>query len=170
MISVISLFLRKDRAVIVLLSIISLSLYSQSVTSPIILASGGGSSNDKSAVSWSLGDLVINSIEGNASSILNGSQFDLEVITAIEKAIPEIQIFPNPVAQFLNIELKEEISETVYIRIYDAKGVKFFQKDINLNHDSEIQFDFTGMNLPLGMWLLEIQSLDGTHFYKLIKN
>jgi hypothetical protein len=163
-------FIKKGFWIILILLVNLLSVFSQTITTPIILSSGGASASDKSAISWSLGDLVVNSVEGNNNSLLNGSQFDLEIITALEKVIPDIQVFPNPVAEILNIEFNEQKTGLFQIRIYDAKGVKFFQKDVQTNQENEISFDFSDTILPLGMWLLEIQSKDATHLYKLIKN
>lgn len=135
-----------------------------------LLASGGTSSNGASALSWSLGDLVIESYSLNDNSILNGSQFDLEVITALIKSNPEIQVYPNPVADFIKVKVDDNINGSAAgIRLFTLNGILLYEKEIFLTPEKQIEIELKSIEIPVGMILLEIHRNGESKLFKMVK-
>jgi hypothetical protein len=118
----------------IFLSIISLGAFSQQVSPEVIASAGDHFENDDISLSWTLGEPVISTLSGEYI-LTQGFHQDLYIITAIDEVdITEynIQIFPNPTADYLTIEfnsLNTKIEEVI-IQLFDIKGglIKEYKK------------------------------------------
>jgi len=135
-----------------------------------LLSSSGTSSNGAIALSWSLGDLIIESYSMNDNSVVNGSQFDLELITALVKANPEIQVYPNPISNHIKVKVDDNFNDAVAgIRLFTIGGILLFEKEISIAPEKQIEIDLKSVDIPVGVLLLEIQRSGESRLFKLIK-
>jgi hypothetical protein len=83
--------------------------------------------------------------------------------------IGEINIYPNPFHDNLQISIKREGTTSLDIRLYDTNG-----KEISIiTHQpavpSEYIFNWSSGSLPAGMYILKIKSANTEVFYRIVK-
>ncbi len=83
-------------------------------------------------------------------------------IDEVELDIVEAKIYPNPAIDFLSIETKEVIQG---LEVYDALGRKVISKTPKQNY-----FSLDISNLEKGIYILKLQTKEGTGTYKVAKN
>jgi len=76
----------------------------------------------------------------------------------------EIEIYPNPINDFLNIRLFEPDVNNLNISIYDQLGREKIHQTIN-GHGGQVDVSA----LSPGIYLLRVQGTDRSYVYKLIK-
>lgn len=118
----------------ILLLFMTLYVFSQQVSPEVIASAGDHFENEDISLSWTLGEPVISTLSGEYI-LTQGFHQDLYIITSIddvEISEMDIQIFPNPTADYLNIEISnpEFSNDDVIIQLLDLKGslIKEFKK------------------------------------------
>jgi hypothetical protein len=87
---------------------------------------------------------------------LDGSTSYSQIEKVTHNSSPSLIIFPNPVAEVLNIQLYAQQQETAILRIYDLKGAVILHKQINIAKGNNfLKQDVS--NLPKGMYYVVIQ-------------
>ena len=85
-------------------------VFSKTHAQEVILTSGGNASGSGGTASYSIGQIVQNTITGTNGSAIQGIQFYFEsstlTITDFETNL-SISTYPNPTSSFLNIKFKE---------------------------------------------------------------
>ncbi len=87
---------------------------------------------------------------------LDGSASYSQIEKVTHNSSPSLIIFPNPVAEVLNIQLYAQQQETAILRIYDLKGAVILHKQINIAKGNNILKQDVS-NLPKGMYYVVIQ-------------
>jgi hypothetical protein len=101
-------------------------------------ATGGNASGSGGSFSYSVGQVVYNTLTGTNGSVAQGVQqpFEISVVTAIEesKGIElSALVYPNPTTDYLNLSIQEmELSGLEY-RLYDFSGKLLRSEKINDN-------------------------------------
>jgi hypothetical protein len=126
--------------------------------------SGGGSAN---------GNPVITYTERITES--ENQQWYLrkkEEITSIKQISPQnqIQVFPNPIRDFLNIRLPDnETTATITVNIFGLDGKCLYDYPVKVDKN-QLAIPVFARNINPGIYILKVQTESNTYFTKFIKN
>ena len=120
-----------------------LSLYAffpKAEAQEIVSPAGKHFSNETMQISWTLGEPVINTFQGESKMLTQGFHQSKLIVTAVNE-MPElaldIKAYPNPTTNFLKVEVKNEGSPNLHYTLYNMEGKVLSHKPID--HDiSEI--------------------------------
>ena len=120
--------------------------FSQTTNTPDVIISGGGEFiNGHAQVLWTIGDFQTKTQEKEYLLLTQGFlQSDLTVTGTInfqEVSEIEIKVFPNPVTDILNIQLKSSDNQPVFWELYNQSGQKV--KSSTILNNENIQVDFS---------------------------
>lgn len=144
--------------------------FSQQLSPEVIASAGDHFENDDISLSWTLGEPVISTL--NSEIILTqGFHQDLYIITSIDEmdmSEYNIQIYPNPTPDFLNIEFNktQSTNEVMIIQLFDIKGSLIKEYKISGASNS------TRINLQLferSNYFLRININNNIKNYKIVK-
>ena len=105
--------------------ILSTSVFSQLVLTPSVVASGGqDATGDNISISWTLGELAINTLSSGDLILTQGFHQPFGVVVGLmqDEANLAISVFPNPVGDELSIQFDIENSKNVILEIQDVSG------------------------------------------------
>jgi hypothetical protein len=104
------------------------------------VASGGNVSNSTGSVSYTVGQIFYNSVEGENGSIHEGVQqpFTAEIITGIELSEITLQLFPNPTNELAILQIEPEYLRLLSYSLYDESGRLILSSPMN-NLENPIQ-------------------------------
>lgn len=144
----------------------------QSITPEVISPAGDYFINGSNALSWTLGEPVIETFSSANNKISQGFQQPYYIVTDITENKNEqlqISVFPNPVAEYINISINGSGQNSPFtIELLDATGKLVLQSHV-YNPSSTIQFPLD--KLPVATYFLNIYSSEKTIFktYKIQK-
>ena len=75
-----------------------------------------------------------------------------------EESSPSITLYPNPVQQYLSMDLAHYVNTSLEYTIYNIQGQKLRRRRIQKDHPQEVSIDVSA--LPRGIYLLSIQPDD----------
>lgn len=131
-------------------------------------AAGSNATGPGGSVSYSVGQIVYTSQNGNAGNLTQGVQHAYEVYyTSMQEAGKfELRLFPNPTAEQLTLIMSEYTDEGWFCELYDINGKLLLKKNIMSN---ETQIDM--IQFPPAIYSLRITSLSkkNAESYKIIK-
>lgn len=120
-----------------ILFIISVVSYAQQISPEVISSAGDYFENDDISLSWTMGEPVISTLNGEYI-LTQGFHQDLYIITAVDELEFfdfDIHLFPNPTPDYLNIEINQKgnINQEMIIQLLDIKGslIKEFKESGN---------------------------------------
>jgi hypothetical protein len=154
---------------LLLLLFVNCEIFSQTGNPHVIAFSGGNGSNSEVSFCWTVGEVVISELSDGSYFLAQGfHQGGLAVVSKLENLPPngEINVFPNPVENFLTIELQEiSFPENWTIEVYSPDG-KLVLRQILSESPSNVDFS----SFPAGAYLLRIGD-NQNHFksYNIIK-
>ena len=137
---------------VLLLFLMSLTVQAQEIT----LASGGDISGSGGTVSYSVGQIVQNSITGTGGSVTQGIQFSFEstTLSVIDfQTQIDISSYPNPTSSFLNIKVQGFQENTLYYKLFNVLGKLLISGDIK-NNTAQINI----AHLPSATYLLKVSN------------
>ena len=110
-----------------------------------VTTSGGDIESDKVSLSYTIGQLKVNTIEKVDSSVLEldfiqGVQYAIDVFDCRDYNNIKISVFPNPTSSIVNISM-ENIEDKLSLIVYDVAGRKiydhsFSEKDFSIDFSS----------------------------------
>jgi hypothetical protein len=106
----------------------------------LISNSGGFYSNSNGSLAWSVGEAVISTVSDGTNTLTQGFHQSRYEITAIgENDITDvnIQVFPNPVADYINIEIESSDLSNFSFTLHDNLG-KILCKENVVNTNSKV--------------------------------
>ncbi|MBC7864735.1 MAG: T9SS type A sorting domain-containing protein [Bacteroidia bacterium] len=150
--------------------IFSLGIFCQSTTSPEVIASSGDYNSGPSAsLSWTLGEIVTETVGNGANTLTQGFQqpFLQNTTGIINLSTQAVSVFPNPVSDELFITLPKESEFSVFI-IKDLSGKEIHTEKIMpgfILQKVEMQ------NYTAGIYFIQILSSTGksNSIFKIIK-
>ena len=136
-----------------------------------IPASGGNASGVGGSVSYSIGQVVYTNHAGTTGSSAQGVQqpYEISVITGIEEAKDislEIVVYPNPVTDFIKLNIKNYEVENLRYQLYDINGSLLQDNKIDSN---EITISMQDLR-PSSYFMKIIQGKKDIKTFKIIKN
>jgi len=107
-------------------------------------ASGGNASGSGGTASYSVGQVVYTTNIGTNGSVSQGVQqpFEISAITGLEEAKDitiEMEVYPNPVADFIKLSIMNYELQSLRCRLYDIKG--------NLLRDNKVEDNETSISM-----------------------
>lgn len=130
---------------------------------------GGNASGSSGSVSYSIGQLVFNSISGSSGTVTQGVQQPYEVsslgLEDNNNFTQNIIIYPNPTTAFLNLKLNNDTNELSY-QIFDITG-KLLKNETAITQENKI--DISSF-LPAIYLLKVFQNDNEFKTFKIIKN
>ena len=103
----------------------STSIFGQVQLTPTVISSGGGfGENDNLSISWTLGEVAVNTLTGDQMILTQGFQQPFAVAVGLEQeeANRGISVYPNPVGDELQIQFDIEKRKGVILEIQDVSG------------------------------------------------
>ena len=110
-----------------------------------VTTSGGDIESDQVSLSYTIGQLKVNTIDKVDSSILEldfiqGVQYAIDVFDCRDYNNIKISVFPNPTSSIVNISM-ENIEDKLSLIVYDVAGRKiydhsFSEKDFSIDFSS----------------------------------
>ena len=110
-----------------------------------VTTNGGNIESDQVSLSYTIGQLKVNTIDKVDSSILEldfiqGVQYAIDVFDCRDYNNIKISVFPNPTSSIVNISM-ENIEDKLSLIVYDVAGRKiydhsFSEKDFSIDFSS----------------------------------
>lgn len=148
----------------------------QSIDNSLLSTSGGESEGSSITLQWTLGEIA--AVTQTTEKLMLTEGFIQPVIKIIE--VPdftftdendflskdlEINLWPSPVAEYLNIQVKGQDVENISFSLYDLSGNRVLTKDIDKELDSNV------LNLESttsGNYILKFSGTNGSHLKSFI--
>ena len=146
------------------------SVFNTTQAQSVILPSGDNASGSGGTASYSVGQMVQNTIVGsNGFSAIQGIQFYIAsstlAITDFETNL-NISTYPNPTSSFLNIKIQGIQENTLSYKLFNILGKLLISGNIK-NNAAKINVE----QLPSATYLLRVSNSNNiTKTYKIIKN
>jgi len=145
--------MKKQIALLIFCS--SATTFSQQLTPQVVASSGDYFVGASSTLSWTLGEIAIDTYNGTSNTLTQGFQQPQLSFSEIENFAPEIlmRVYPNPTFSEINLEIKEN-SEILNIQILDASGKVVLSDIYSGNAIKKIDFS----SYADGLYLLQVSS------------
>ena len=132
-----------------------------SIAQQVVAGAGNSGSAGGLAVDWTLGEPVIETLEGTNNILTQGMhQTKLTVTNLDDIVIPglEISVYPNPTNDLLKIEVKSHGNELLSFGLFDIKGSKMVLKKMQSNSE---EIDMSSYSS--GIYMLNVLNHNGLH-------
>jgi len=139
----------------------SLSASAQSISPEVIASAGQHFENGSSQLSWTLGEIAIETYAASGNIITQGfHQTQLTVTTVEETSSPsiDVSVFPNPTSQLLNIRVSEN-HPSLLISLFDMHGKLIMDAKMG---SSEKQVQLNVSQLAMANYILRIKDQNGS--------
>lgn len=142
------------------LSILSIVMFLITGTLPaqqVIATSGGAGQNASGSITYTLGEVVIETYNGTDKKLTQGFQQSRLIITAVSeiKGLSyTVTAYPNPTTNFIKIKLEKDFPEIIDYLLMDINGKVITSGKIE-NGETDISFE---------------SHVVGTYFVKMIQD
>lgn len=75
-------------------------------------------------------------------------------------------MYPNPANAYVNIQIKESITEQVKVELFNVTGQAIFVKQLNEAQHTQLIME----HLPSGIYFINVVVGSNNHLIKIIKN
>lgn len=125
-----------------------------------ITTTGSDFSGDNISISYTIGQLKVNTIDNVNSTplildFLQGVQYGFDVYDCRDYNLISFSIYPNPTSSFVNISF-EKLEDPITLRVFDIRG-----RLINENIFSEKITQFDMSNYSNGIYFLSFYNFCG---------
>ena len=103
----------------------------QSIDREILAATGISTQNNDISMSWTLGELAVGQFQNGSITVSEGFHQGEDGGVPIDDLLSvfgQIQVFPNPTTQLLQIE-REYTAQPLYIQLTDMQGKVLLNRD-----------------------------------------
>jgi len=125
----------KHYLLILLIALCATSLQAQEV----VTTAGSYEKTTSGSLSWTVGELVIETITDGTNTLTQGFQQSRLTVTAInDLKVPgiELSVYPNPTNNYLTIELKTDKQRDLLLSLFDLNGRLILQKKMAGNQQT----------------------------------
>jgi hypothetical protein len=148
----------------------------QSITPEVIATAGDYFIGTNATLSWTLGEVITETVSSSSYTLTQGFQQPYYNITSINEdpklkendPLADINVYPNPVNDQLNIDFKNLKEQNLMIVLIDLQG-KVLLSDFAENTLTVKQINM--LNIAKGNYILRVSTRDGQHLksFKIIK-
>jgi len=130
-------------------AILSLSVSWLSLTTiqgqSTIPSTGGNATGSGGSVSYTIGQIVFNTLSATNGSVAQGVQqpYEISIVTAIENTegiTLEYKVYPNPTRGLITLTIKPFDKENLKYRLYDLNGILLQDKQIKIE-ETEVSLE-----------------------------
>ena len=145
--------------------------YGQSISSSVIATAGGSSEAGGINLSWTMGELAIETFTTTNLILTQGFQQGYYEITSIEDPLTklmDLQIYPNPAIDIINILIENQDTKYIRLELYSIDG-KLVTNEQWENTGSAYQFQLN--RFSSNQYILKVIDLDNgiSNSFKIIK-
>lgn len=144
------------------------NLNAQSVSPQVIAPAGESFRGNTAQIDWTIGELAITTLQNSEGLVTQGfhqSNLIISSINKLPKEIGDIQVYPNPTTELLNMKLNFKQNRRFNIRLFDLNGASVWEIQ---NEGSQFQQSKSLNNLPNGNYFLHIL-IDGQQYFQTFK-
>ncbi len=135
----------------------------------VISNAGNSFSNNNLEISWTLGETIIKTEQSSENQITQGFHQSKIVVTAIEanfQSICNINVFPNPTSDFLNLNFDKEVESNLRFSLINSEGRILVNKQIEAKQTQIKMHHYT-----TGIYFLQVrENNDVIKAFKIVKN
>jgi hypothetical protein len=120
----------------------------------VIATSGGAGQNASGSITYTLGEVVIETYNGTDKKLTQGFQQSRLIITAVSELQGlsySVAAFPNPTTNFLKLKLEKDFPETLDYLLMDINGKVISSGKIE-NGETDISFE----SLAVGTYFVKV--------------
>lgn len=123
-----------------------------------INSSGGDGSSSAGSISYSIGQIVYQAIEGSGTRMIEGVQqpYEILIITGLNNQLANllnIKVYPNPTFDHVTLSVDDLSKGSLYYRLYDMHG-RIIQNSEIIQTQTLLNLN----NLPAATYLLKVMS------------
>ena len=121
----------------------------------VVATSGETNTNSTNHVSWTIGEIAIETVESASNSLTQGFHQTQLIVTALDELTTldiEIKVYPNPTHDFITIHFSKLIDQPSY-SLFDLNGKLIEQRDIT-STDAKINIT----SFAEGSYILKLNS------------
>ncbi|HAN18212.1 MAG: hypothetical protein A2X13_07490 [Bacteroidetes bacterium GWC2_33_15] len=143
----------------------------QSISSSVVASAGGYSEAGEISLSWTLGELAVETFTASELILTQGFQQGYYEITGIDDPLNadfKVKVFPNPAVEFIYIQVENQDIQKIKIELYNMEG-KLVHNEIYENPAISYELDISKHSST--QYILKITDLSGglMQTYKIIK-
>jgi len=136
-----------------------------------ITTTGGNISGSGGSVSYTVGQILYNTISGTNGTVAQGVQqpYEISVVTGIENTkdiLLEIEVYPNPAKDYLKLKTGNYDIVNLSFQLYDIKGNLLLRNRVDGNETNILMNHF----IPSTYFLKVIDKKKVIKIFKVIKN
>lgn len=129
---------------VLILSIAVISLFAGKLSAQQVIATSGGTGQSTSGtITYTLGELVIDTYSGTDKKLTQGFQQSRLIITAVQELQDlsySVAAFPNPTTNYLKLKLEKDFPKTLDYLLMDINGKVISSAKIE-NGETDISFE-----------------------------
>jgi len=156
-----------------ILMLVSIYYMQAQQTSPQVIATSGNVSQQSNAtISYTIGETVIQTTTNGTNTLTQGYQqphYNITLLPPYQNTLPNIQIFPNPTSDELQIKFEndQEIKTNIYLT--DAAGKQIIKQSITVLPKTIVNYPM--QQVATGKYFLTIELLNQKKFktFEIIK-
>lgn len=144
---------------IVSLAVLPMFGMAQSISPEVIASAGEHYDNGTTQLSWTLGEVVIDTYDNRTNVLTQGFHQTQLTVTSIEETLSNVRLnmYPNPTSELLNIELGNNESD-IELKLFDMGGKLVYTNKIEAYQTKYV----VPMNaVATGNYLIQMSSVDG---------
>ena len=149
----------------------AITAVAQSLTPTVLSSSGGFESSGGTSLSWTTGEVMVQTFSDGSTMLTQGfQQGNITVSTAVDEmseSAMDVQIYPNPVSNRLNVEFKNMVDQTVQVRLVDLTGKTILTREF-YNPSNTQRLNLNPVNS--GTYMLEVNAGQKRKVFKIVKH
>ena len=162
---------KKYLFILILITGGAIAAAAQSLSPTVLSSSGGSGSSAGTSLSWTTGEVMVQSLTDGSTMLTQGfHQGNITVSTAVDemsKSAMDVQIYPNPVSERLNVEFKNMEDQTVQVRLVDLTGKTVLTREFsNPSNTQRLNLN----PVTAGTYMLEVKAAEKRKVFKIVKH
>ncbi|MCB2195914.1 MAG: T9SS type A sorting domain-containing protein [Bacteroidetes bacterium] len=143
----------------------------QTISSYVIASAGESAEADGISISWTLGELAIETFETSDIILTQGFQQGYFEVTSVGEPLSnnfDLKVFPNPATEYVMVELQSDEIKDGIIQMYDMNGRLVYNEKFNVTQGpNRIELS----DLSSSQYILKVSNSSGEvlQTFKLIK-
>jgi hypothetical protein len=137
------------------------NLLSQDISHQVIVPGAVLAGNSKMYLSQTVGEVMVQTVTNSIYTLTQGFQQPPYVFKIIPDTIYGIKVYPNPVTDYVTIDMKGDKAGTYRIDFLDLMGRTVISASKTFGRNYEYHEQYNVGELPGGFYMVRIMSGDG---------